>query len=242
MHIETDDNFVGIDSQHPRASKWTCLRYADGATSMIPHGFFRNWMDEDIAGGKIGTFHIGRASGMGIGSTVKYDAGHQSLRIGRFVAVGLHVKFLLNGQHETDTISSYMFSVFGAGLTNAPPPQYGDTVIGNDVWVGDDALFLGGCHIADGCVIGARTVIPPNFRSEAYGVYVGSPARLVKFRFSEKIREKLQELAWWDMPLDWIKQNNQAFLVKLSGLEEGRALDLLQSLIELKAQALKVTA
>lgn len=241
MHIETDANFVGIESSHPLSSKWTCLRYSDGAIAMIPHGFFRNWMDEDISGVAGGTFHIGRGSGLGIGSIVKYDAGHQSLRIGKFVAGGLRLKFLLNGQHEMDTISTCMFSGFGTGLTNAPPPQYGDTVIGHDVWIGDEAMFLGGSHIADGCVVGARTVVPPNFQSEAYGIYVGSPARLVRFRFSEKIREKLQQLAWWEMPLDWIKQNNQAFLVKLSSLEESHALELLQSLIALKAPALKTT-
>lgn len=239
MHIETDTNFVGIDSSHPLSSKWTCLRYSDGAIAMIPHGFFRNWMDEDISGVAGGTFHIGRGSGLGIGSIVKYDAGHQSLRIGKFVAGGLRLKFLLNGQHEMDTISTCMFSGFGTGLTNVPPPQYGDTVIGHDVWIGDEVMFLGGSHIADGCVVGARAVVPPNFQSEAYGIYVGSPARLVRFRFSEKIREKLQQLAWWEMPLDWIKQNNQAFLVKLSSLEESHALELLQSLIALKAQALK---
>jgi hypothetical protein len=108
-------------------------------------------------------------------------------------------------------------------------PQYADTVIHNDVWIGDEALFLGGSVVESGCVIGARSVIPPNFRSEPYGIYVGSPARLVRFRFSERVRERLLDLAWWDMPLQWIKRNNDAFLVDLTA-DEGRALEVLGEL------------
>ena len=58
-----------------------------------------------------------------MGSIVKYDAGIQSLRVGRFVAGGLRLKFLLNGQHEMRTISTAMFSVLGMGLKNATPPN-----------------------------------------------------------------------------------------------------------------------
>ncbi|SAL48749.1 streptogramin acetyl transferase [Caballeronia cordobensis] len=83
-------------------------------------------------------------------------------------------------------------------------------------------------------MIGARTVIPPNFRSEPYGIYVGSPARLVKFRFPEKIRECLMELAWWDMPLQWIKDHNDAFLADLTS-DEGRALEMLSELKRAKS-------
>ncbi|WP_429837942.1 hypothetical protein [Burkholderia gladioli] len=121
-----------------------------------------------------------------MGSIAKYDGGLQKLSLGKFVAGGLRLRFLLNGQHDMRTISTAMFSVFGDGLRNAPPPQYADTVIHNDVWIGDEALFLGGSVVESGCVIGARAVIPPNFRAEPYGVYVGSPAKLVRFRFPER--------------------------------------------------------
>jgi virginiamycin A acetyltransferase len=116
-------------------------------------------------------------------------------------------------------------------------PQYADTVIQNDVWIGDEAVFLGGSVIESGCVIGARSLIPPNFRSEPYGIYAGSPARLVRFRFSEKVRERLLELAWWDMSLQWIKDNNDAFVVDLTA-DEGRALEVLGELQRAKAAEL----
>jgi len=231
MNITTEDNFLNIDATHPWANQFSILRYADSSTSSIPHGFFRNWLDEDISNANYGNFFIGRASGCGVGSIVKYDSNQQSLRMGRFISGGLRLKFLLNGQHESDSISMCMFSIFGNGFRNLPPPQYTDTILKNDIWIGDEVLFLGGSTIENGCVIGARTVVPPNFKSEPYGVYVGSPARLVKFRFSEKIRELLLSLSWWDMPMDWIKDNNESFLVKLSEIQEGKAVELLQDLI-----------
>jgi virginiamycin A acetyltransferase len=82
-------------------------------------------------------------------------------------------------------------------------------------------------------VIGARTVVPPNFRTEPYGIYVGSPARLVRFRFPEKVRESLLELAWWEMPLSWIRDNNTAFLANLTE-DEGLSLELLTELKRIK--------
>ena len=108
----------------------------------------------------------------------------------------MRLKFILNGQHDMESISIAMLSFFADGLKNTPVPQYQDTVIKNDVWIGDEAMFLGGSVVENGCVIGARSLVPPNFKSEPYGVYVGSPARLVKFRLSEKIRELLLQLEW----------------------------------------------
>ena len=231
MNVTTSDDCIGIIADHPRSKHFIVFGYRDGSYSLIPNNFFRNWMDEEA---QVGTFHIGRGSGLGVGSIAKYDAGAQSLVIGKYVAGGLRLRFLLNGQHEMRTISTAMFSAYGTGIANAQTPQYGDTVIHNDVWIGDEALFLGGSDLENGCVVGARTVIPPNFRSEPYGIYVGSPARLVRFRFSEKVRESLLELAWWDMPLDWIKANNEAFMVYLTA-DEGRSLEILAELKHAKS-------
>ncbi len=238
MNVTTSDDCTGILPNHPMSKHFIVFGYRDGAYSTIPNNFFKDWLDEEA---QIGTFHIGKGSGLGVGSIAKYDAGLQSLRLGKYVAGGLRLRFLLNGQHETRTISTCMFSVFGDGLRNAPPPQYGDTVIHNDVWIGDEALFLGGSEVQSGCVIGARTVVPPNFRSEPYGIYVGSPARLVKFRFPERVRESLIDLAWWDMPLQWIRQYNDAFLADLTE-DEGQALEVLAELKRAKMSALQVAS
>jgi acetyltransferase-like isoleucine patch superfamily enzyme len=239
MNIQTEENFCGLDKKSPLSKNFNILRYEDGSMSTIPHGFFRDWLDNDLLDAGFGDFYIGRCSGVGVGSVVKYDTATQSLKIGRYVAGGLRLKFILNGQHDMESISIAMLSFFADGLKNTPVPQYQDTVIKNDVWIGDEAMFLGGSVVENGCVIGARSLLPPNFKSEPYGVYVGSPARLVRFRFSEKIRELLLQLEWWNMPLNWLRVENDKFLLNLARMAEGAAIDVLQGLIESKKQMLK---
>lgn len=226
MQIFTEDDFSGVQEDHPLAAKFMVLGYAGGGFSTIPHRFFRNWVDEES---QHGTFNIGRCSGVGVGSLVKYDAGAQGLAIGRFVAGGLRLRFLLNGQHEINTMSVCMLGVFGMGLQEPPQPQYGDSIVKNDVWIGDEVMMLGGGIIENGCVIGARSVLPPNFRSEPYGIYAGAPAKLIRYRFSEAVRAALLDLAWWEMPMSWILENNVAFLANLNEDEE-RALALIAAL------------
>lgn len=228
MQISTETNFSGVAENHPWSAQFTVLGYADGAISTLPHQFFRNWLDQEPEGGH---FYIGRGSCFGVGSLVKYDSGQQSLCVGRYVAGGSRLSFILNGQHEMRTVSTYMLSILGGGLKNAPPPQYADTVIKNDVWIGDEVMVLGGSVIENGCVIGARSLLPPNFRSEPYGIYAGSPARLIRHRFTEKVRAALLELAWWEMPLEWVRNNNAMFMEDLCA-DEAKALlviDILKS-------------
>jgi len=227
MQLVTEDDYIGVLADHPLSAQFDVLGYSDGSSSSIPHGFFRNWLD--LQPGDDCSCYIGRCSGFGVGSIAKYDGGSQSLGVGRFVAGGLRLRFLLNGQHEMRTISTYMFSVAGPGLQNAAPPQYGDTVIKNDVWIGDEVMVLGGSVIENGCVIGARSLLPPNFRSEPYGIYGGSPARLIRYRFTEKVRAALLDLAWWDMPLSWIRDNNAMFLEDMT-LDEDAALETIARL------------
>ena len=99
-------------------------------------------------------------------------------------------------------------------------------------------MMLGGGMIENGCVIGARSLLPPNFRSEPYGIYAGTPAKLIRFRFSEKVREALVNLAWWEMPLSWIRDNNEAFLKDLT-LDDVRSLEVLAQLMESKQAFIK---
>jgi hypothetical protein len=112
------------------------------------------------------------------------------------------------------------------------------SMVKNDVWIGDEMMMLGGGMIENGCVIGARSLLPPNFRSEPYGIYAGTPAKLIRFRFSEKVREALVNLAWWEMSLSWIRDNNEAFLKDLT-LDDVRSLEVLAQLMESKQAFIK---
>lgn len=231
MRIVTEPDYIGVSSSHRLAKHFSVLSYRSGALSFLPRGLYRNWLDEDISGSDSITLHIGHCSGFGVGSIVKHDTPEQTLRMGRFVSAGLRLRFLLNGQHETGSISTYMFStLLGSDFQQPATPQYGDTVLKNDIWIGDEAMFLGGCVIENGCLIAARALIPPNFKSEPYGIYGGVPARLIRFRFNERICQALQRLAWWEMPLQWIRCNTTAFLARLDRLDTEEALELLAKL------------
>lgn len=96
-------------------------------------------------------------------------------------------------------------------------------------------MMLGGGIIENGCIIGARSLLPPNFRSEPYGIYAGSPARLIRFRFPEAVRAALLDLAWWEMPMSWIRDNNDMFLQDMTA-DEGRALEIIARLKESRRQ------
>lgn len=231
MRIVTEPDYIGVSSSHRLAKHFSVLSYRSGALSLLPRRLYRNWLDEDISSSKLVTLCIGHCSGFGVGSIVKHDTPEQTLRVGRFVSMGLRVRLLLNGQHETRAISTYMFStLLGTEFQQPATPQYGDTILKNDIWIGDEAIFLGGSVIENGCVVAARALVPPNFKSEPYGIYGGVPAKLIRFRFNEGIREALQSLAWWEMPLQWIRCNNTAFLKRLDKLDTEEALELLAKL------------
>lgn len=239
MEIITEADCQGFLKDSPeldpklrqRLQVFKILLFKDGCKASIPKNFFRNWLDQDIQNTHYGKFYIRKNSGFGADSIVKYDGNSQSLRVGRYVSGGLRLKFLLNGQHEMNTISTYMFNQhLTANLTCSPPPQYPDTILENDIWIGDEAMIMGGVHIGNGCVIGARSVLPPGMKCEAYGVYVGSPARLVRLRFHEKVVEKLLELKWWEQPIEWVKKNNSAFCQDLNALSVEEAVNLLESI------------
>ncbi|NMM00029.1 tetratricopeptide repeat protein [Paraburkholderia sp. RP-4-7] len=235
MNVKTSDDCIGVLTNHPSSNQFVVIGYKDGAVSAIPKDLFRNARDEAV---EVDSLQIGRCSMLGAGSIVKCGEGAQRLVIGKHVAGGLRLRFLLSDPQSTHTLCAVPFGPPGFRIDDAPAPNYPDTVIHHDVSIGDEAMLLGGSVIKSGCVIGARSVVPPHFLGEPYGIYEGSPARLTGFRFSERVREKLLQLAWWDMPLDWLKQHRKAFLIDLAA-DEGRALDVLAELQQAKDDAMR---
>lgn len=78
-------------------------------------------------------------------------------------------------------------------------------MIGNDVWIGRDALILSGVKISNGAVVAARSVVTEDVAP--YSIVAGNPARHIKFRFNEGVREDLKRIAWWNWPLSKIEKN-----------------------------------
>jgi virginiamycin A acetyltransferase len=109
------------------------------------------------------------------------------LIIGKFCAIARNVKFIMNGaNHKLNCISTYPFSIFSNGWEKVIPrkeelPFKGDTVIGNDVWIGYDSLIMPGVKIGDGAIIAARSVVVNDIAP--YTVAGGNPARVIRMRF-----------------------------------------------------------
>lgn len=130
------------------------------------------------------------------------------LIIGKFCALAKGVTFIMNGaNHPLSGISTYPFYIFRNGWEKADPapgalPYKGDTVVGNDVWIGYEAVIMPGVTIGDGAIVAAKSVVvrdvPP------YAIVGGNPAQVIKQRFPAEVVATLLELAWWDWPIERI--------------------------------------
>lgn len=133
----------------------------------------------------------------------------QTLKIGAYCSFAEGVQIMLGGGHRTDWVSTYPFPAFHKEHVKRHPKEYcpskGDVVIGNDVWIGTEAMILSGVTVGDGAVIGARAVVAKDV--EPYSVVVGNPARVIKYRFTPEIIERLLELEWYHKDSEWIARN-----------------------------------
>jgi virginiamycin A acetyltransferase len=133
------------------------------------------------------------------------------LVIGKFCALARGVKFIMNGaNHKLLGISTYPFQIFGNGWEKVMPepgdlPYKGDTVIGNDVWIGYEALIMPGVKIGNGAIVAARSVVTADV--PAYTIIGGNPARPVRTRFAPDVAARLETLAWWDWPIEKITRH-----------------------------------
>lgn len=133
------------------------------------------------------------------------------LIIGKFCQIASGVRFIMNGSnHAMDGISTYPFKVFGKswGTTPMKVTSKGDTVIGNDVWIGNSATIMQGIKIGDGAIIGTNALVTKDV--EPFTVVGGNPAQLIRKRFDDEQTKFLLELAWWNWPVEKITQNLKA--------------------------------
>ncbi|WP_277624192.1 Vat family streptogramin A O-acetyltransferase [Undibacterium sp. TS12] len=133
------------------------------------------------------------------------------LIIGKFCAIARGAKFIMNGaNHSMSGISTYPFQIFGNGWEKIPMdfdtlPYKGDTVIGNDVWIGYEALIMPGVNIGNGAIISSRAVVTSDV--PPYTIVGGNPAKPLRKRFTDDIIETLEQIAWWDWPVEKISQH-----------------------------------
>lgn len=143
--------------------------------------------------------------------THHYDFIGDKLIIGRFCAIAKGVEFIMNGaNHRIDSISTYPFYIMGNGWEKFVPANEeltykGDTIVGNDVWIGQNVTILPGVKIGDGAIIGANSVvsrdIPP------YSIAVGNPCEVKGMRFSDEVIQQLLKIQCWNWDIEKINKN-----------------------------------
>ncbi|MFZ4058650.1 MAG: CatB-related O-acetyltransferase [Ferruginibacter sp.] len=145
---------------------------------------------------------------------VKYhfDFIGDKLIIGKFCMIASGVTFIMNGaNHLSAAVSAYPFAIFGKDWQNAMDgksyPTKGDTIIGNDVWIGYNATIMSGVHIGDGAIIATNATVTKDV--EPYSIVGGNPATLIKKRFSEADIEWLLQTQWWNWDIKKITQHVQ---------------------------------
>lgn len=140
-----------------------------------------------------------------------YPIHRERLIIGKFCSIACGVKFLFNcANHTLKSLSTYTFPLFyeewdlKKSNVTAAWDNKGDIVIGNDVWIGYEAVIMAGVHIGDGAVIAARAVVAKDV--PPYTIVGGTPAKEIRKRFEADVIERLSMLKWWDWPIDKIRR------------------------------------
>ena len=144
-----------------------------------------------------------------------YPINHDRLIIGKFCSIACGAKFIFNcANHTLKSLSTYTFPLFfeewdlpKSDVASAWDNK-GDIVIGNDVWIGYDAIIMAGVTIGDGAIIGTRAVVTKDV--EPYSIVGGVPAKEIRKRFSTDIIARLQELQWWNWDADIIRNSIKA--------------------------------
>lgn len=155
-----------------------------------------------------------------------YPINHDRLVIGKFCSIACGAKFIFTSAHHTmQSLSTYPFPLFFEewGLDRAHVTQAwdnkGDIVVGNDVWIGYEAVILSGVTLGDGAIIGARAVVTKDV--PPYTIVGGVPAKPIRKRFDAETIEALERLQWWDWPAEKIRAHLQA-------IQQGHIAQLLQ--------------
>ena len=153
-----------------------------------------------------------------------YPINHDKLVIGKFCSIACGAKFLFTSANHTQmSLSTYPFPIFfeewGLDVQNITSAwdNKGDIIIGNDVWIGYEAVILSGVTIGDGAIIGTRAVVTKDV--PPYTIVGGVPAKTIRKRFSDNDIDTLLKMKWWDWPVEQIQSH-------ITEIQSGRIADL----------------
>lgn len=143
---------------------------------------------------------------------VLYGYGPEKLIIGKYCAIAEGARFIMAGANHPDLgVSTFPFTIFGGEWTDRTldimtgMETKGDTVVGNDVWIGYRSLIMPGVTIGDGAIIASQSVVvadvPP------YTIVGGNPGKVIRQRFADEDVERLLRVRWWDWPVGLITEH-----------------------------------
>jgi len=134
-------------------------------------------------------------------------AENESVSIGAFCSIADEVAIFGGGEHNTQWVTTFPLRIalgHEGAHADGHPATRGPTRIGNDVWIGHGATIMSGVTVGNGAIIGARSVVAKDV--PPFAVVVGNPARVIRYRFTEAQIEALQQIRWWDWPLERITE------------------------------------
>ena len=136
-----------------------------------------------------------------------YPWSRDNLIIGKFCQIAAGVEFVMNdANHKMNAVTTFPFYTFEGWEMNIPDPSEmtfkGNTVIGNDVWIGQNAVILPGVHVSDGAIIGANSVVGSDVAP--YTIVIGNPSKVLRKRFDDELIELLLKFKWWDKSVEAI--------------------------------------
>lgn len=155
-----------------------------------------------------GDIKIGRYTALS-GRNIEIVSQINKIEIGSFCSIASNVS-IQEFNHSIEKISTFYIQkhIFG-NLVSADRNSKGNVIIGNDVWIGKNAMILSGVKIGNGAIIGANAVVSKDI--PAYSIVGGVPSKIIKYRFSSEVISELERLAWWTWPVTKIKDNIELF-------------------------------
>ncbi|TLD68452.1 CatB-related O-acetyltransferase [Phragmitibacter flavus] len=191
-----------------------------------PHtGYKLRWLADnpDYAAYNIGKYTYGLP-------LVLWAEQGKVLNIGSYCSIAPGVTILMGGNHRVDWVTSYPFVEFFPEFGPLPSTGWtkGGVTIGNDVWIGQNAMILSGVTIGNGAVIAAGSVV--NKDVEPYTIAGGNPAKFIRYRIPEQFIPALEKIAWWNWPFEQVRQalplllsgNIAQFVERYSEVNPGR--------------------
>lgn len=150
---------------------------------------------------------------LGYGTTLGYNNFlHGNIEVGKYCQFGADVA-IHSTNHPTSYLSTYINkNLFDGALSNLK--EIKTILIGNDVWIGHNAIVVGGVNIGNGAIVASGSVVTKDV--PPYSIVAGVPAKVVRKRFADSVIREIEELKWWDMDEDTLREHKHLFTRDLS--------------------------